>query len=186
MQRDSEDISQMSSPGCSSPTHHNNNNRNSTGSDLLAASASKQGFWNNVYTRASSVASESDTRSFQNFFPFTYELLNNSNDLLQAIFYFGSAAILRRKFAVSVSAAATATGGSWSSVAPGDVGGRREQLQHRVGLHVSARYIRVEINLENKTKSLLLLLRQAELLGAMSDPLKHKNLVDRMQSSSLR
>ena len=85
-------------------------------------------------------------------FPFTYELLNNSNDLLQAIFYFGSAAILRRKFAVSVSAAATATGGSWSSVAPGDVGGRREQLQHRVGLHVSARYIRVEINLKNKTK----------------------------------
>lgn len=62
MQRDTEDMSQMSSPGCTSPTHHNNN-RNSTGSDLLANSASKQGFWNNVYTRASSVASESDTRS---------------------------------------------------------------------------------------------------------------------------
>ena len=98
-------------------------------------------------------------------FPFTYELLNNSNDLLQAIFYFGSAAILRRKFAVSVSAAATATGGSWSSVAPGDVGGRREQLQHRVGLHVSARYIRVEINLENKTKISAVVVASSRVVG---------------------
>ena len=98
-------------------------------------------------------------------FPFTYELLNNSNDLLQAIFYFGSAAILRRKFAVSVSAAATATGGSWSSVAPGDVGGRREQLQHRVGLHVSARYIRLEINLENKTKISAVVVASSRVVG---------------------
>ena len=98
-------------------------------------------------------------------FPFTYELLNNSNDLLQAIFYFGYAAILRRKFAVSVSAAATATGGSWSSVAPGDVGGRREQLQHRVGLHVSARYIRLEINLENKTKISAVVVASSRVVG---------------------
>ena len=119
-------------------------------------------------------------------FPFTYELLNNSNDLLQAIFYFGSAAILRRKFAVSVSAAATATGGSWSSVAPGDVGGRREQLQHRVGLHVSARYIRVEINLENKTKISAVVVASSRVVGRNERSMKHKNLVDRMQSSSLR
>ena len=119
-------------------------------------------------------------------FPFTYELLNNSNDLLQAIFYFGSAAILRRKFAVSVSAAATATGGSWASVAPGDGGGRREQLQHRVGLHVSARYIRVEINLENKTKISAVVVASSRVVGRNERSMKHKNLVDRMQSSSLR
>lgn len=55
----------MSSPRCTSPNvqhHHNNNNRNSTGSDLLTGAASNKGFWNNVYSRASSVASESDAR----------------------------------------------------------------------------------------------------------------------------
>ena len=64
--REFEDASsQMSTPGCTSPNahhHHNNNNRNSTGSDLLTGSASNKGFWNNVYSRASSVASESDAR----------------------------------------------------------------------------------------------------------------------------
>jgi hypothetical protein len=73
--REFEDASsQMSTPGCTSPNahHHNNNNRNSTGSDLLAGSASNKGFWNNVYSRASSVASESDARcvSCRSFIPF--------------------------------------------------------------------------------------------------------------------
>ncbi|XP_046441064.1 nascent polypeptide-associated complex subunit alpha, muscle-specific form-like isoform X7 [Daphnia pulex] len=70
--REFEDASsQMSTPGCTSPNahHHNNNNRNSTGSDLLAGSASNKGFWNNVYSRASSVASESDARRYSTLDP---------------------------------------------------------------------------------------------------------------------
>ncbi|XP_046649150.1 mucin-5AC-like isoform X5 [Daphnia pulicaria] len=70
--REFEDASsQISTPGCTSPNahHHNNNNRNSTGSDLLAGSASNKGFWNNVYSRASSVASESDARRYSTLDP---------------------------------------------------------------------------------------------------------------------
>ncbi|XP_057371289.1 uncharacterized protein LOC130692231 [Daphnia carinata] len=58
------------SPRCTSPNvHHNNNNRNSTGSDLLTGSANNKGFWNNVYSRASSVASESDARRYSTLDP---------------------------------------------------------------------------------------------------------------------
>ncbi|KAI9564094.1 hypothetical protein GHT06_007832 [Daphnia sinensis] len=62
----------MSSPRCTSPNvqlHHNNNNRNSIGSDLLTGAASNKGFWNNVYSRASSVASESDARRYSTLDP---------------------------------------------------------------------------------------------------------------------